>query len=466
MELHILLQHSKVSNFTILGRLWLEIAGMPKWKHKNPQSGFLIFILEMLSSWSSVKAIIARVSIQNYYQYRHVNKPGWKLGFTWSNKEVIWSISGAIATHQGNCSSFKDEIPHCCIPTPQIVDLMHGGVLTARAINAQQSSSSFNMVVGNLQVVQMPINLTLLVPGPGYTCSPLEDTEPTVSLVIGGRREEQVFSNSNSIVLLIQIILGFQEHGKQHAHILVFWLTKCQYVVFHYQHFITHKSQHALNAVVDADQQTRKHPSALGIYLSIFSLNLCTCVCDGHACSGSSHDSSLETEFMGSSDTVRCSNHMCPLRVHWHIKNNYMDHWRVKLTVTNLNYDRNYTNWNLLVNHPGFGPSATTYSFNSTLLHTAGIPDDVALFWGIDYYNTDLLNAEKDGVGSVSTEIVLGKDPATFTLHNGWGFPRSIYFGGENCVMPPPHTFPMLPNAASTAPSTTLILIILLLLTF
>ncbi|XP_024989369.1 COBRA-like protein 1 [Cynara cardunculus var. scolymus] len=368
---------------------------------------------------------VARVSIQNYYQYRHVNKPGWKLGFTWSNKEVIWSISGAIATHQGNCSSFKDEIPHCCIPTPQIVDLMHGGVLTARAINAQQSSSSFNMVVGNLQVVQMPINLTLLVPGPGYTCSPLEDTEPTVSLVIGGRREEQVFRT---------------------------WKATCTY-----SSFLANKMP-----VCCVSLSTFYNPQ-------ITACPQCSCGCrpaDKKTSFCISHDSSLETEFMGSSDTVRCSNHMCPLRVHWHIKNNYMDHWRVKLTVTNLNYDRNYTNWNLLVNHPGFGPSATTYSFNSTLLHTAGIPDDVALFWGIDYYNTDLLNAEKDGVGSVSTEIVLGKDPATFTLHNGWGFPRSIYFGGENCVMPPPHTFPMLPNAASTAPSTTLILIILLLLTF
>ncbi|KAJ9545668.1 hypothetical protein OSB04_025375 [Centaurea solstitialis] len=333
---------------------------------------------------------VARVSIENYYQYRHVDKPGWKLGFTWSNTEVIWSINGAIATQQGNCSSFKDEIPHCCIPTPQIVDLTRGGLLTARAINAPQSSSSFSMVVGNLQVnspLQMPVNLTLLAPGPGYTCSPLEETEPTVFLLSLEDKEKN----------------KFLEHGKQHARILVIWLTK--------------------------------RPAS--------------------------------SEFTSSTDTVRCSDHMCPIRVHWHIKTNYMDHWRVKLTVTNLNYDKNYTNWNVLVNHPGFGPSAMSYSFNSTLLHTAGIPDDLALFWGVDYYNTDLLNANKDGVGSVSTEIVLAKDPATFTLHNGWGFPRTIYFGGENCVMPPPHTFPMLPNAVdASSPSSTLTLIFLLLIYF
>lgn len=150
------------------------------------------------------------MSIQNYYQYRQVDKPGWKLGFTWTNKEIIWSISGAIATHRGNCSSYKDEIPHCCMSTPEIVDLMpdsqppnspenccRGGLLAASAINAPQSSSSFDIVVGNLQEnisLQLPVNLTLLAPGPGYTCSPIQDTQPTVSLVVGGRREEEVFS--------------------------------------------------------------------------------------------------------------------------------------------------------------------------------------------------------------------------------------------------------------------------------
>lgn len=97
--------------------------------------------------------------------------------------------------------------------------------------------------------------------------------------------------------------------------------------------------------------------------------------------SGSSN--SLETEFVGNSDTLRCTDHMCPLRVHWHIKTNYMDHWRVKLTVTNLNYNRNYTNWNLVVHHPGFSQSTTTYSFNNTLLHTPGIPGKLTTFFHI-----------------------------------------------------------------------------------
>lgn len=119
-------------------------------------------------------------------------------------------MSGAIATRRGNCSNFKDQIPHSCMSTPEIVDLMpdakppnspenccRGGLLAASAINPRESSSSFDIVVGNIQgnsSLQIPVNLTLLAPGPGYTCSPIEETQPTVSIVVGGRREEEVFS--------------------------------------------------------------------------------------------------------------------------------------------------------------------------------------------------------------------------------------------------------------------------------
>lgn len=119
-------------------------------------------------------------------------------------------MSGAFATQQGNCTAFKYQQPHCCMKTPSIADLMpealpqnrsdgccHGGVLAASAINPRESYSSFEVRVGNLDrntTEGKPLNLTLLAPGPGYTCSAVEDTNPTISSVIGGRREEQVFS--------------------------------------------------------------------------------------------------------------------------------------------------------------------------------------------------------------------------------------------------------------------------------
>lgn len=77
------------------------------------------------------------------------------------------------------------------------------------------------------------------------------------------------------------------------------------------------------------------------------------------------------------------------------------------------------------------------------------IADEVALFWGLKFYNEELLNADKKQVGSVSTELILKKDLDSFTLSNGWALPRRIYFNGENCEMPPPDNFPMLPNGSS-----------------
>lgn len=119
-------------------------------------------------------------------------------------------MSGAIATHQGNCTGFTTRKPHSCVIDLTVVDLppdargetmpencCRGGLLTARAIRGVQSSSSFDVTVGNLEgngSAYKPVNLTLMAPGPGYSCSPVEDTDPTVSTVIDGKREEQVFS--------------------------------------------------------------------------------------------------------------------------------------------------------------------------------------------------------------------------------------------------------------------------------
>ena len=75
--------------------------------------------------------------------------------------------------------------------------------------------------------------------------------------------------------------------------------------------------------------------------------------------------------------------------------------------------------------------------------------DEVALFWGLDFYNSELLNADEKQLGSVTSDILLEKDSKSFTLSNGWAFPRRIYFNGENCEMPPPDIFPMLPNGSS-----------------
>uniref|UniRef100_A0A453QL37 COBRA C-terminal domain-containing protein n=1 Tax=Aegilops tauschii subsp. strangulata TaxID=200361 RepID=A0A453QL37_AEGTS len=45
----------------------------------------------------------------------------------------------------------------------------------------------------------------------------------------------------------------------------------------------------------------------------------------------------------GLAPLVQCTTHMCPIRVHWHVKANYKVYWRAKIIVTNFNYRMNYS---------------------------------------------------------------------------------------------------------------------------
>ena len=75
---------------------------------------------------------------------------------------------------------------------------------------------------------------------------------------------------------------------------------------------------------------------------------------------------------------------------------------------------------------------------------TGFLADEVALFWGLQAYNNELLQADHRQLGSVSTEILFQKDSGMFTLRNGRALPRRMYSGGEECAMPLPDTFPVL----------------------
>ncbi|GFZ00617.1 COBRA-like protein 1 precursor [Actinidia rufa] len=319
--------------------------------------------------------------------------------------------------------------------TAAVVELLLLG-----SVDPSNSFSSFNIIVGNLESNShgfAPLNLTLEAPGPGYTCGQLVDTDPTISSVIGGQREEQVLSkyftiNCDARVAEITLLLTeqFPKSGT--------WKSTCTY-----SSYLANKLP-----VCCVSLSTFYNPT-------ITSCPNCSCGCRAADQTTESciREGNLVTQkdFSGltNPDIVKCTNHMCPLRVHWHLKNNYQDYWRVKLTISNYNYRRNYSDWNVLVQHPGFSQSATTYSFNSTLLPAVGITNEVALFWGLDFYNSELLNADEKQLGSVTSDILLEKDSKTFTLSNGWAFPRRIYFNGENCEMPPPDIFPMLPNGSS-----------------
>lgn len=78
---------------------------------------------------------------------------------------------------------------------------------------------------------------------------------------------------------------------------------------------------------------------------------------------------------------VQCTSHMCPIRIHWHVKLNYKEYWRVKVSITNFNYRMNYSQWNLVVQHPNFDNLTQIFSFNyKSLTPYAGLSKLVFFF--------------------------------------------------------------------------------------
>jgi len=147
----------------------------------------------------------------NFQQYRHIQAPGWSLGWTWAKKEIIWSMVGGQATEQGDCSRFKGNIPHCCKKSPAIVDLLpgtpynqqfanccKGGVLSSWTQDPAHAASSFQLSVGaagtSNKTVRMPKNFTLKAPGPGYTCGVAKIVKPSKFFTADKRRVTQALS--------------------------------------------------------------------------------------------------------------------------------------------------------------------------------------------------------------------------------------------------------------------------------
>jgi hypothetical protein len=154
----------------------------------------------------------ATVTMFNWQQYRHVSPPGWKLGWSWANKEIIWTMLGAETILQGDCAQYRtDPLPHCCAPTPVVVDLLpdvedslrvanccKGGVLQAFAQDPAQALAVLQITVGNSgntnKTVALPHNFTLLSPGPGYTCGPAVHVPKSLFPSADGRRWTEALS--------------------------------------------------------------------------------------------------------------------------------------------------------------------------------------------------------------------------------------------------------------------------------
>ncbi|XP_024520797.1 COBRA-like protein 1 [Selaginella moellendorffii] len=392
-------------------------------------------------SWSA-DGYVALVTMYNYQQYRHIETPGWTLGWTWAKKEVIWGMQGAQATMQGDCSKFKGNIPHCCKRDPTVVDLLpgvpysmqvanccRGGVLGSLAQDPTMSVASFQVIVGQAgtsnTTVQLPKNFTIRTPGPGYTCGPAKKVKASLFPSADGRRHTQALMTWN-------ITCSYSQYLAQRAPTCCvsfssFYNEKivpCQNCACNCKPNVTQSAQPRVPMCFDPDDSYLPPVVSTGI--------------------GATSSSSI-TKNQPLHPQLFCSSDMCPIKIHWHVKINYKDYWRAKVTITNRHV-KNYTQWNLVVQHPNFNNLTEAFSFTYRPLQAYGSINDTAMFWGIKFYNDMLMQAGE--MGNVQSEVLLQKGDA-FTFSKGWAFPHRVLFNGDECVLPDPDLYPWLPSASS-----------------
>eukprot|EP00850_Spirogloea_muscicola_P015772 SM000124S25904 [mRNA] locus=s124:60697:63359:+ [translate_table: standard] len=383
-----------------------------------------------IMTWT-IDGYVASVTINNFQQFRRIGPPGWTLSWNWTKTEFIWTMQGAEAKYQGDCTNAIDpmdptRVPHSCEKIPIILDLVadinrpytdlvanccKSGVLAAWAQDVNNSASTFQMAIGNsshtLKTVRVPQNFSIGVPG--YSCTPPH------------RAVSSTFTNKDS------------NHISQ---ALATWVVTCTY------------------------SQTQENPmptccvSFSAFYNRTFTkCNDCACNCANFT--QTSTGSAICTRSLDASELLAtgkrtakesqlmCSSDGCPTNVHWHIKTNYKEYWRAKITIINRDIVDNHTDWNLVVQHYNFRNLTTTFDFDGKLLQPYHV-NDTGVFWGKKYYNDLLLPAGPDG--NVQSEVLFRKD-GMFTLSKGWAFPKRVAFNGDYCVMPT--SFPTLPGSAN-----------------
>ncbi|KAL7617705.1 hypothetical protein Lser_V15G00570 [Lactuca serriola] len=379
-------------------------------------------------SWTP-DGYVAVVKMNNYQMYRPIMTPGWTLGWTWAKKEIIWSILGAQAIDQGDCKDLPSNIPHSCEKNPRIIDMQpgvpynqqflnccKGGFVSSMGQDPANSVSAFQLSVGNsgntYKTVGLPKNFSLLGPNQGYTCSPISIVPSSVSLSSGGRRKNRA---------------------------LMSWQLVCRY------------SQFLASEI----------PTCCVSMSSFYNSDITPCL--SCAC-GCRNNENCVTEFLqhisnnspisrvvgstsphteGNAPLKRCTHHMCPVRVHWHVKRNYKMYWHVRITITNFNFNFNYTKWTLVAQHPNLNNIAKVDDFNYKPLLLFEPINDTGMFYGVEELDNDhLLEA-----ASVHSEMILQKNRTTFSLNRGWAFPHKVYFNGDECIMPLPVSYPSLPNS-------------------
>ncbi|XP_016488242.1 COBRA-like protein 4 [Nicotiana tabacum] len=363
-------------------------------------------------SWTP-DGYVAVVTMNNYQMYRPIMSPGWTLGWTWAKNEVIWSMLGAQATDQGDCSKFRTNIPHSCDKNPSIVDLLpntpfnqqianccKGGVLDSWGKDPSAAVSAFQISVGSAgttnRTVKLPKNFTLRAPGPGYTCGPAKIIAPTIFIMPNGRRMTKA---------------------------MMTWRVICTY------------SQFLASPRPTCCVSLSSFPNR-----SITPCPSCSCGCQNssNCVMKTPSGEGVNAPKKVNKPVLQCTKHMCPIKVHWHVKSNHKKYYRVKITITNFNYQFNYTQWTLVVQHPNFNNATKVSRFAYKRLMPYQSINDTAMFYGRKSFNDVLMQAGPKG--NVQSDLTLEKDGNKLTLRKGWAFPRRVYFNGNNCVMPSPES--------------------------
>ncbi|PPD83169.1 hypothetical protein GOBAR_DD19883 [Gossypium barbadense] len=364
-----------------------------------------------------------RVSIFNFQLYRHIERPGWQLGWEWQGDEAIMSMLGAEATEQGNCSRFKggENLPHCCEKQPMIIDLLpeasfnmktsnccKGGVLSSMVQDPSNYAAIFVMKIGAVNSsdgFKMPGNFSFGVSG--YTCGQPVRVPPSRYSWDSGRRWTQALGKLEfgCQCLIYSPKLLPKEHGILHACTPNSWHQVHHNAVFPYQHSTTQPLSLALNAAAVA-----MHPNVRG------------------NATGVARNERLESAVTG---------------------------------TNKMNILKNYSQWNLEAVHPNLKNLTQVFSFNYEPLNPYGHIDS-GMFWGIRYYNDMLLQEGENGY--VQTEMLMRKGEDFLSFRQGWGFPTRVLFNGDECVMPLPDQYPALPNNGGNGPIFSLSLIVLSLL--
>ncbi|KAB2000097.1 hypothetical protein ES319_D12G207600v1 [Gossypium barbadense] len=327
-------------------------------------------------SWTA-DGYVAAVTMRNFQMYRSIKNPGWTLGWQWAKKEVIWSMVGAQTTEQGDLVDLLPGVPY----NQQFSNCCKAGVMSAWGQDPTGSVSAFQVSVGlagtSNKTVKLPKNFNLLGPGLGYTCGPAKVVPSTVYLTPDRRRKTQA---------------------------LMTWHVTCTY------------SQYLAS----------RNPSCCVSFSSFYNETITPCPTCACGCQNKNNCvmKGINTPRKDNAPLLQCTHHMCPIRVHWHVKLNYKDYWRVKIAIMNFNYRMNYTQWTLVAQHPNLNSVTQVFSFDYKPL--------------VPY----------ESIRNVQSEVLLGKNKDTFTFKQGWAFPRKVYFNGDECLLPPPDTYPFLPNSA------------------